>query len=249
MASFTSLPFEIRDMVYRLLLVYDRPVQITSPASSHKCRPCCHSSNFRTDFANLSRVNKHVNAEACVVFYSLNTFQVSNEIENYHSPHFANFHALREFIRRTPAEKIRLIRRICFCMRITPGHEFRGDGSGHSSKTCLKDIESMSRSLGRHFRGIESLRIFISGGYYRERYCSCGRHLLSPPDAIPGIGKAIKTLLKLEKLKEITCSQKSVLGTLPEFVDNTLRANPATKRNVEVVIDSRWGDESRRCSL
>jgi hypothetical protein len=229
--------------------VYDLPVQITSPAPSHKCRPRCHRSNFRTDFASLSRVNKQVHTEACAVFYSLNTFQVSNEIERYHSPHFANFHALQEFSRRTPAEKIRLIRRIRFCMQITPGHEFRGDGSGHSSKTCLKDIESMSRSLARHFRGIESLGVVISGGFYRERYCSCGRHVRSPLDAIPGIGKAIKTLLKLEKLKEITCSQPSALGTLPEFVENTLRANPATKRNVEVVIDSRWGDESRRCSL
>jgi hypothetical protein len=151
MATFNSLPWKLRDMVYGLLLFYENPVPITSPCPRHKCHPTHLDSrpvkvDSPKDFANLSRASKQVNAEVSVVFYSRNTFLVSNDV--YHSPHLSNVHAIRTFKQRTPPEKIRLIRRIQFHMVI---HPFNG------TSPALSDVQSISRSLEKHFHGIESV--------------------------------------------------------------------------------------------
>ena len=230
MATFISLPLEIREMVYSLLLVYDNPIPIASPCPKHKCPDGTYSEcnlpsvtrqikiDLPKDFANLSRASKQINTEASLVFYSRNAFLVANDL--YHSPHFSNVHAIRVFKQRTPPEKMALIRRIEFGMVFSePGPDFN-------------DVHGISRALEKHFHGVESVGLTIAGSYYWY-----GRYRPPRTDAVQRIARSVKMLLKLGKLKEIRYYQEELLSKLLEFVEKTLKANYESGRVVEVILD------------
>jgi hypothetical protein len=244
MATFNSLPYEIRAMVYRLALVNEHPVAIASPCPKHKYSglTCPHRGRIRIDqpknFANLSRVSKQVNAEACTVFYSLNTFLVSNNSDDYHPPHLANFHGLQAFKARVPVQKIGLIRQIHCAMHIPVEHSSTSSRRDEwkVNEQSLADIRSMGRSLEKYFCGVESVRFIVLGHFYGEEDVSVYR-ILPRNDAVLGVAWPVKRILKLEKLKEVRYHQ-STLQRLPELVEKTLKKEPKARREIKVVMDS-----------
>jgi hypothetical protein len=88
--------------------------------------------------------------------------------------------------------------------------------------------------LEKYFGGVESVRLIILGNYYGDEDVS----VHNPPrdDAVPGIASAVRTILKLEKLKEIRYHQFP-LRRLPKFVEKTLKKDPKPGRDVGVIMD------------
>ena len=107
MDTFTSLPPEIRNMIYSLLLIQDSPISICSPRRWIMNE---RSTTPTASFHNLMFVNKQIHAEVYTAFFSLNTFSIGNG--DYGSSRETNVHGLKSFIRRVPAQYIRCISRL-----------------------------------------------------------------------------------------------------------------------------------------
>jgi hypothetical protein len=104
--AFWSLPLEIRDMIYELLLVKDNPIPILSPRKKNVINEEFTSKHFSC----LLRVNKRFNAEASKMFYSKNRWVVGHG--HWHSTRWTNEHALKEFNRRVPGQNRACIKEV-----------------------------------------------------------------------------------------------------------------------------------------
>jgi hypothetical protein len=79
MATFTTIPTEIRNKIYKLVLVRDEAVTISSPRGIGQTalRRTLRKQKY-SKAASLLMVNKQINIEAKTVFYGHNTFVVGN---------------------------------------------------------------------------------------------------------------------------------------------------------------------------
>lgn len=94
--DFLSLPPEIRNTIYELLLIKDEPIYICSPLRKHAVNRELTS----TSFSMLLRLNKQINAEASTIFYSKNEFVLGNGA--WGSTSLPNAHGLKAFLDRVP---------------------------------------------------------------------------------------------------------------------------------------------------
>ena len=147
MDTFTSIPPELRNMIYEFLLTSEIPFQISSPKSrrQRRCRtteisPCSSSTgrtlqystrldqyhrnkitscptSARANFLHLTLVSRQIRDEACTTFYSLNTFVIGNA--HHRSTSRANIHALRTaFLKRVPARYVACIAHLSIHMHL-----------------------------------------------------------------------------------------------------------------------------------
>lgn len=69
MATFTTIPPEITNEIYKLILLRDGDLVVTSPQKRGK-----RQTKRSPPAASLLRVNKQINAEAKTIFFGYNTF-------------------------------------------------------------------------------------------------------------------------------------------------------------------------------
>jgi hypothetical protein len=231
---FTRLAPEIRNHVYELLLINEHPISITSPRKKRAVK----KELPKTNFGRLLRVNKQFNAEAKTVFYSLNSFVVGNGPFGLTTQE--NLHALRAFISRVPGICISRISQVHFeinVIRIT-------DWSNHVyiykvQDSCVKDIESISRALVKHFRGLESLSI----GFKPHRGYLYNHDLPSPnwqsnaqvsqslEGDLASVAKGVRVVLKHPNLKFIRFQERPGMG-IDEFLKKFFGGEPKVTKEV-----------------
>jgi hypothetical protein len=126
MPSLLTLPPEIRDLIYRLLLTQKYPVSVHSPQrrsslkNARKPKTSLPTQNQRPQehLDAILRVNKHIHEKTAPIFYSTNRFVVG--IGHYGSTESANLNGLKCFMARVPLRYISLIKRVVLVIHMTP---------------------------------------------------------------------------------------------------------------------------------
>jgi hypothetical protein len=229
---FTRLPPEIRNDIYELLLVNEHPIPITSPRKKHAVK----KEAPKTNFARLLRVNKQFNAEAKTVFYSLNSFVVGNGPFGLTTEE--NLHALRAFITRVPAICVRRITRVHFEINVMQVKDWSSNFYNYRvPDSSVKDLESISRALVKHFRGLESLIIGFKP-YRQYSYDSLGPNWRSSFQAsksiegdLASVAKAVRVVLKHSNLKFVRFQERPCMG-IDEFLEKFFGDEPKVTKEV-----------------
>ena len=200
--TFTSLPPEIRNMIYSLLLVKNEPITIASP----RHRRSRVNAEFTSDnFARLLRVSKQIHNEASSVFYSVNTFVVGNG--DWGSKNKPNLHALRAFTARVPSRFLACITEIHYTIHLR-WCAASGTSLGHfilGTSADASDLHSISRALSKHFTGLKVIDVyFTTDGPYFEQLLKFQSEKLSDKCAHQEICRMIHTLSKLKSLTDVS---------------------------------------------
>lgn len=124
---FWSLPPEIRNMIYALVVIDDKPLRIFSPRRKYVVNKELTNKNF----GRLLCVNKQFNAEASAVFYAQNIWVVGNG--GWGLTTQTNEHALKKFTSRASAENKACIKKIIMEIHCRP-HPWV---SPHLSGICM----------------------------------------------------------------------------------------------------------------
>ena len=144
--KFLSLPPEIRNMIYIILLINEISIPIASPHRKQRRE----KRRDRTYFACLLRVNRQINEEAKTIFYGSNTFAIGNG--RWGSKEHPNLHGLKKFTARVPKPCIRLIQHIELevCCKWIGYRTYRLSHNGLKEVAC---------SICKYFAGIQSVLI------------------------------------------------------------------------------------------
>lgn len=239
MDTFTSLPPEIRNMIYNLLLVQHSAIPICSPRRLWAMNR--NSTTATANFFRLILVNKQIHNEACTLFYSLNSFIIGNG--NYGSSMETNIHALKSFTRRVPAQYIACISRLTILMYLRNifytaapnlGPWTSVTKYGICSTSDASDLQAISRGVVRHFKGVESVVLNPCVGGPQRSFD--GEPRLCREGSIEEITKAVKLLLKHPKLKEMEVGRKDYL--LSQLQEAAEKAVKETKCMVRVKFET-----------
>jgi hypothetical protein len=205
-------------------LVKEHPIPITSPRKKHTVKQ-----PPKTNFARLLRVNKQFNAEAKTVFYSLNSFIVGNGPFGLTTQE--NLHALRAFTSRVPGICVARITEVYFEINACQTMDWRHLVSWYRVRDCsIKDLESISRALVKHFKGLESL---IIGFKSYEQY-----HGEPPPRWIGSrVGQPIKG--------DLTSVAKAIGLVLKHPNLKTVRFQERRSMNIDPFLEKFFGDEPK----
>lgn len=199
MTKLTTLPPEIRNIIYDLLLVSDMSFWIVSARKKHMVK----NQEKHTYFASLLLVNKQINAEAKAIFFSHNKFVIGNG--KWGSTTEVNLHGLKQFTCRVPKDCIALIRRVDIdifttkYMRTFP----YAVGNYHIRKEDVYQVRSMCRKLLKYFKGVESVSIAACElvSYSGDRYSYApGVDLAGEFGAM---ARTVQELLSLPTLKQL----------------------------------------------
>jgi hypothetical protein len=230
---FTRLPPEIRNHIYELLLVNEHPIPITSPRKKHAVK----KELPKTNFGRLLRVNKQFNTEAKTVFYSLNSFVVGNGPFGLTTQE--NLHALRAFITRVPAICVRRITRVHFEINVIRITDWSNNVYNYRVRdSCVKDLESISRALVKHFKSLESLIIGFKP--YRHQYGYDYPNLNLPSIAqvskpiegdLASVAKGVRVVLKHPNLKFVWVQERPGMG-IDEFLEKFFGDEPKVTKEV-----------------
>jgi hypothetical protein len=221
MDTFTSLPPEIRNMIYSLLLIQGSPIPICSPRRWVMNE---HSTTPTASFHNLMLVNKQIHAEVYTAFYSYNTFSIGNG--DYGSSRETNMHGLKSFIRRVPAQYIHYISKLTILTYLRKMYSTPAPSLGPFTYimkygictiTDAKDIQVITRAVVKHFKGVKVLSLEpCIGGPERQhddepRVCR--------ERSVDEIAEAVKILLKHPKLEKLNVVRRDDLSQLQEAVE------------------------------
>jgi len=231
---FTRLPPEIRNHIYELLLVNEHPIPITSPRKKHAVK----KEPPKTNFARLLRVNKQFNAEAKTVFYSLNSFVVGNGPFGLTTQE--NLHALRAFISRVPGICISRISQVHFEINVIRILDWSNHVYNYRVRdSCVKDLESISRALVKHFTGLESLIIGFKpyrGHQYGHDFAnlnwqSSAQVYKSIEGDLASVAKGVRMVLRHPNLKFVRFQERPGMG-IDELLEKFFGDEPKVTKEV-----------------
>ncbi|KAL2061178.1 hypothetical protein VTL71DRAFT_7451 [Oculimacula yallundae] len=172
---FKSCPAEVRNMIYKLLIISRKSIQIASPSS----RPY-HLNFHRRNFACIMLTDKETYAEVRGLYYTLNTFAVGNNV--WHSSQLTNLHGLHEFMKFAPKIYLSQITNIeinvCANLEF---HRTRKERFFDHDEVDGKNLMSVCRILLKHFRGLKHIVVK-----------SCVMGLKPFPSCAPGESPAVQ---------------------------------------------------------
>jgi hypothetical protein len=158
--KFLALPPGVRNMVYELVLVNDKPVSIEPrDTTCYWMIPSPYLGRKGTFFACLLRANKQINFEGGVIFFSRNTFIVG--CGHWRDPQQANLHGLMAFIARVPKKFISLIQRVeldILC-HPTPTPSPWWFYEYNLPNPAARDVQTISKQLLKHFTGVKDILV------------------------------------------------------------------------------------------
>lgn len=178
---FHRLPPEIRNTIYKLLVVDTIPIRITS-SKGRKAK--------RNHFLALTLVNKLFGKEAKSIFYSFNTFIIGNGA--WGLTRQPNLHGLKQFISRVPKEHLSQIQFIK--IEVHFGVYIRSIDDYRQFPRQFKDLQSVIRVFNKYFTTAQTVTFLAIDSHHAYLYQSWD-HATA---ALPGVSKAIATLLDKE---------------------------------------------------
>ncbi|KAI9051849.1 hypothetical protein LZ554_004110 [Drepanopeziza brunnea f. sp. 'monogermtubi'] len=203
MPGLTSLPPELRNNIYELLLQVDHPISIVSSRKARKAPESPKSQMMdkffhRTPvqrpekhFASLIGVCKQIGDEARTTFYGQNKFILGNG--PWGSTYEPNSHGLKTFLSRVPHHAVAQIKHLELAIYFT-----RNDVTPPSQQRMfpndVSEFERLCKTILKHFTGIT--KIVVVERRVRKGYGEAG--------VKNGPAKAMIMLLRgLKKLEEI----------------------------------------------
>jgi hypothetical protein len=135
--SFWSLPPEVRNMIYSLFVIDDKPLPIQSP----RRRNVINKELTNKNFGRLLCVNKQFNAEASAMFYSKNTWVVGNGA--YGLTIQTNEHGLKMFNSRVSAQNKACIKKIIMEIHCRP-HPWVSPSLAQFCMYCMRVANRLS---------------------------------------------------------------------------------------------------------
>jgi len=195
-SPFLSLPPEIRNNVYELLVIKEDPIRVCSPRYAP------------SSFSVLLRLNKQINTEASTLFYCKNRFILGNG--PWGSTSLANAHGLKAFLKRVPKKYLAHITDVVVEIHCrqnyykwTPVHFSTVHELG--SMNDATNLHAVSRALGTHFKGLECVTYRKTNGG-APLYSTAGNpvtRILSDEEVIKQLEKTLQLVLENANVKEI----------------------------------------------
>ncbi|KAG4433282.1 hypothetical protein IFR05_011227 [Cadophora sp. M221] len=148
---FRKCPAEIRNMIYKLLLVSNRTLQIISLLGARR-------RGSGKNFAAIMLTDKATYQEARGWYYTLNTFAIGNNY--WGSRYLANLHGFQQFMKVAPKPFLGMIRHIE--INVCADKYLRNDGAEYFFNHAEREGEmlmSICRILVQHFRGLRTIVI------------------------------------------------------------------------------------------
>ncbi|KAH7400211.1 hypothetical protein BKA64DRAFT_642365 [Cadophora sp. MPI-SDFR-AT-0126] len=188
---FRNLPPEMRNMIYRMVLISKRSIQISSPLGKRR-------RGVASNFASLLLTNKATYEEGRSIFYLCNTFAVGNN--TWGRRYLSNLHGLRAFMRVANRAYLAHINHteinVCadkypyssIAMQHAQFYDFESDKG--------KELRSICLLLLQHFRGLKTITIKACQMNMRPRRSNIPSQLETHPHGdFETAGDALKLLL------------------------------------------------------
>jgi hypothetical protein len=196
-----SVPPEIRNMIYVLIVKKNEGILVCSPRRKQPVKNRPVSENI----IPLLLLNKQINNEASAVFYSSNTFIFGNG--NWGLRSQTNLHAFKAFVSRVPAKSISRIRKVV--IQIHFWHDFKTYVCPTVALESIIDeptLYSLSHALVKRLTGLETL-IYVAKKSDLSKiisrqipYCN----IFVPPDWIGlGVEDSVEIMTRHPTLKVI----------------------------------------------
>ncbi|KAG4441733.1 hypothetical protein IFR05_002776 [Cadophora sp. M221] len=219
--SFMALPRELRDMVYGLLLIVDKPIRITSPAlGKYSYR------KIKTRFTSLFGVSKDIGEEARIIFYSRNTWVVGNG--QWGSREQPNRHALKIFLERVPRYAIASIRRLQLDIHFTCQYP-RSPRSEHKMyPRDVTNLKGLSRPIVKYFKRVDKIVVMSGGDFWT--------YVAAAPTLKPGPISAMTQLFEMPNLKKIIFLDNVDERSFQNVVDGMLEGGSGEKAKEKSIV-------------
>jgi hypothetical protein len=239
MPTLTTLPPELRNEIYDLLLVPEEPILIVCPRKNKKKRFWgklkTQAQQRHTNFASLLRVDKQISHEAKTFFYACNTFIIGNGY--FGSTRQVNVRGFQKFIARVPKDCLGLIPRVELDMlMLAPNDDFRWARAIDCwfLKWKLDHLEEICDGLLKHFRGLESVSVAVLPLYSHELR---SRHKYVNDDLrgdFAALSAPIQNLLALPSLEQLHIKFESARN-IRSFVEAVLEGKEEARDVVKMV--------------
>ncbi|KAH9204195.1 hypothetical protein DL95DRAFT_122359 [Leptodontidium sp. 2 PMI_412] len=208
--TFFSIPREMRDMVYYLVLARERsnPVVIRSPRRTSAIQ----KERSAKSVGGILGVNRQIHHEASTVLYSANTFMVGSG--PYGSSQEANLHGLKAFTTRIPSRYISLVTHIHLVIYLAWG---RPSGAYYfASLGDASDVQASSRALVKHFQGLQSVVVTWAHKQSTQTYLP----RLTKEGTVSALIKTVRILLKHPQARKLHIWNDPLSGMMQEVIDN-----------------------------
>jgi hypothetical protein len=233
-----TLPPEIREVIYRLLLVQEVSIHISSPKSR-----TFRDLMFSSARASILYVDRQIHAESIRIFYSANTFIVGNG--QLGSTQHENEHGLISFVNHVPSHLVTSITKIILVIHLRPSgivaipfpalraairaprREPIPMRYGLGTPSDAADVRHISQLLVKHFKSVISVGI---DWVYAEKRLERA-HRLSRAATIARLTNAIRLLMKLPQAREIHLWDEEKLD-LQKILDSVMKEELETGREV-----------------
>lgn len=196
---FTKLAPEMRNAIYKLLLIPSTPIRINGyrPHRRNSQKP-----PLKATFRNLLEVNKQINSEVKPIFFSINTFFIEGQASDgpEHWNYLSRFFA---FTNTIPPEIRVYIRDMRFEICLTPdvASPFHYYPEHYVFENNLRYVRAICKALPKSFPGLESLNVELKIIAPRGlRTCFSYFTLRQNMDAIADLFLPFQKMAKLEEL-------------------------------------------------
>ncbi|PVH81372.1 hypothetical protein DL98DRAFT_172258 [Cadophora sp. DSE1049] len=200
--GFLSVPIEIRDMIYRLLLTKDDPVCIRSSSmrNPHIARPVNHTTS-------IVRVNRQISDEALPILYSSQPFEFSDGTRS----RVTDADILKSFLATLRPHLIASITsmNLTACLRMgyaanMLGHYYLMSGD----LNYASNFREMCQQMLKNMKGLRSVTIDF-GPWGNSIHAL---RLLSRTATVSGLAGSVRMLMKLPKLKQMKLIDNNIDG-------------------------------------
>ncbi|KAM3067985.1 hypothetical protein ACMFMG_011035 [Clarireedia jacksonii] len=212
--SFHHLPFEIRQMVYILLIDKTSPRLITSPSSKRNVRPPAKGN------AALFLVSRLVYADFAYLYYSKNQFVAGTGLEN--SATKGNIHGFRSFLSRVPRHHINYITRLQIVVYAENYHPYPTTVMAYDhfmyTTMQLSAFQKIAIMISEQFLGLQEIRLYFG---YNSHDIEASRTNYTFAQGSPdpaeqrSIFKSITALLQHIKLRKVLLDIQGFLDHSP----------------------------------
>ncbi|KAG4441734.1 hypothetical protein IFR05_002777 [Cadophora sp. M221] len=199
--GFLSIPLEIRDMIYRMVISRKYPVRTISTMKTR--------SAYATNLNSIIYVNKQISDETLPILYSVQTFEFTNGT----CPPDTDAMVLRSFIANTRQHLLASMTsmKMTACLRM--GYDSsKHTGGAHSLTSGNSSYASSFREMCQHMtKNMTNLRSLVIQ-FGPQGSSIHALRLFSRTATVLGFATSIRILMRLEKLKQLTLVDINVEG-------------------------------------
>ncbi|KAH7400213.1 hypothetical protein BKA64DRAFT_744850 [Cadophora sp. MPI-SDFR-AT-0126] len=241
--KFTSLPFTVRNAIYKLLVLSPRSYATTSPRNRRQRRTEPHKPSAHT---SIFLVNKLISTESRTIFYTYNVFAVGNG--RWGSRTEANLHGLMEFVRLVPGMFVKMAKLLEMKIKV-PGNwldvKLEGDDRDFEELRMQETTVGLGDLLREEFSGVERIGVTFTTPEKEMRGWGTRSYRMVPSIAVIREEKlfALHGLINFPYLRYLDLDETGSLEVLVAF--EGIARMILDKNKAEGRLDNERGDEAQ----